>query len=158
MPARLQKVPIDIERIRELVPHAGTMCLLERVIDYSAHSIHCRTRSHADPANPLRRSGHLSSVCGIEYAAQAMALHDALKHSFTTETQAKSSKLGRPRHGYLVSVRQVDCHTRYLDTIAAALDVRADHVFGDASGMVYSFKVNAGEILLITGRASVMLG
>jgi len=158
MPARHQKVPIDIERIRELVPHAGTMCLLERVVDCSAESIHCETRSHMDPANPLRSKGHLSSICGVEYAAQAMALHSALRPPGTADTQAQSSKSGRPRHGYLVSVREIHCHTRYLDAITATLDVRADYVFGDASSMVYSFAVTAGDTVLVTGRASVMLG
>ncbi len=74
----MQFVPIDAERIRKLVPHAGNMCLLERVVACDAASIRCETRSHLDQSNPLRRNGHLASICAIEYAAQAMALHGAL--------------------------------------------------------------------------------
>ena len=32
----------------------------------------------ADPANPLRAEGRLGAAAGIEYAAQAMALHGSL--------------------------------------------------------------------------------
>lgn len=150
-------MPIDIERIRTLVPHAGAMCLLEQVISCSAESIQCETSSHLNPANPLRRNGHLSGICGIEYAAQAMALHGALRSTGAAGTQMGSPQLERPRHGYLVSVRGIECQTRYLDTIATPLKVHANHVFGDASSMVYSFAVASGEKALVTGRAAVML-
>jgi len=70
---------IDAGSIRELIPHAGTMCLLEHVVAFDDTSIRCETRSHLDVNNPLRYKGRLSSLCGIEYAAQAMALHGALK-------------------------------------------------------------------------------
>ncbi len=159
-------MPIEIDRIRELIPHSGKMCLLERVLDYSTQSIRCETRSHLDQANPLRRNGHLSSICGIEYAAQAMALHGSLRspERSTASVSApdvepeRRSKPNRPRHGYLVNVRETHCHTRYLDEFSTALDVSAEFVFGDASGMIYTFVVTAGETSLVTGRAAVMLG
>ena len=147
-------MPIEIDRIRKLIPHSGTMCLLERVLDYGTQSIRCETRSHLDPANPLRRNGHLSSISGIEYAAQAMGLHGALKQSAATAAsvhapnvaQKRPSRPNRSRHGYLVSVRETHCHTRYLDEFSAALDVSAEFVFGDTSGMIYTF--------VVTGRAN----
>ena len=78
MPPARPHLPIEVGRIRELLPHAGSMCLLERVVECDAKSIRCETRTQVDRANPLRRDGPLSSVCAIEYAAQAMALHGAL--------------------------------------------------------------------------------
>ncbi len=81
---------IDVNRIRELVPHAGAMCLLESVVQYDDQSICCETSSHLGAHNPLRYKGRLSSLCGIEYAAQAMALHGALK-SGAFETDALKS-------------------------------------------------------------------
>jgi predicted hotdog family 3-hydroxylacyl-ACP dehydratase len=86
---------IDANRIRELIPHAGTMCLLERVVGCDQTSIRCETRSHQNDNNPLRYKGRLSSVCGIEYAAQAMALHGALK-SGAIDTSALRSGAPMP--------------------------------------------------------------
>jgi predicted hotdog family 3-hydroxylacyl-ACP dehydratase len=180
-------VPIDVERIRELVPHAGKMCLLERVVDCDTASIRCETRSHLDRANPLRRNGHLSSVCAIEYAAQAMALHGALmapgdngaltapehsgaltapKHngaptapelSGALNATAPSGATGGVRRGYLASVRDMRCHTHYLDEYTAELIVSAKLMFEESSRMIYSFTVTAGETELVTGRAAVIL-
>lgn len=81
---------IDAHRIRELIPHAGSMCLLQHVIEHDDTSIRCETRSHLDAYNPLRYKGRLSSLCAIEYAAQAMALHGALR-SGAPETSALRS-------------------------------------------------------------------
>ena len=156
MPATSQKMPVCIDRIRDLVPHAGKMCLLEKVVKFSVESILCETHSHMDPGNPLRRNGHLSSVCAIEYAAQAMALHAGL--GFASSNSAAAANSDPRQHGYLVSVRQIRCHTRFLDAVTGALEVRADYVFGDAASMVYSFSVTAGKATLVTGRAAVMLG
>ncbi|UCH47341.1 MAG: hydroxymyristoyl-ACP dehydratase [Betaproteobacteria bacterium] len=154
-------VPINVERIRELVPHAGKMCLLERVLACDATSICCETRSHLDRANPLRRNGHLSSVCAIEYAAQAMALHGALtapEHNGALTAPAAGDATESARHGYLASVREMHCHARYLDQYTDELIVSARLIFDESSRMIYSFRVAAGETELVTGRAAVVLG
>ncbi|MGH7122490.1 MAG: phosphotransferase, partial [Acetobacteraceae bacterium] len=61
-----------------MIPHAGAMCLLDHVTEWSATGIRAVARSHLDPVNPLRRNGRLSAICGSEYALQAAALHGAL--------------------------------------------------------------------------------
>jgi len=66
------------EHILGLIPHQGTMCLLDRVLDWSAGEIVCAASSHLAPDNPLRRDGRLGAICGIEYGLQAAALHGAL--------------------------------------------------------------------------------
>ncbi len=60
------------------LPHAGRMCLLERLEFWDGDSITCIATSHRDADNPLRRGGRLHAVAGVEYAAQAMALHGNL--------------------------------------------------------------------------------
>ena len=154
-----QTGPIDIDRIRQLVPHAGRMCLLERVVEYDDLSILCETNSHLDPDNPLRHSGHLSGLCGIEYAAQAMALHGALKSPQASPPTGRKTGPATTsvRHGYLASVRDVQCSARYLDIFAAPLMIGAELVFEDASRVIYSFTIEASESELITGRAVVVL-
>ena len=36
-----------------LIPHAGTMCLLDAVLEYDARRIHATTATHAGADNPL---------------------------------------------------------------------------------------------------------
>ena len=64
--------------IAALIPHAGTMCLLDSAEAWTQDGIVCRAGSHLAPGNPLRRDGRLSALCGCEYGFQAAALHGAL--------------------------------------------------------------------------------
>ena len=67
------------EAIAALLPHDGAMVLLDEATAWDEARIACSARSHRDRSNPLRREGKLSSLCGVEYAAQAMALHGKLR-------------------------------------------------------------------------------
>jgi len=66
-------VLISREAIAGMIPHAGAMHLLDGVLSWDADRIRCSSRTHRDRQNPLRMDGQLSALCGIEYAAQAMA-------------------------------------------------------------------------------------
>ena len=61
-----------------LLPHGETMCLLHAVESWDSSGIVCVAVSHCDHDNPLRRTDRLNSICGLEYAAQAMAVHVGL--------------------------------------------------------------------------------
>ena len=139
---------IGADQIRALVPHSEKMCLLECVLDWDDQSIRCETSSHLDADNPLRRRGRLSSICGIEYATQAMALHGALRSSAGTPA----------RHGYLASARDARCNTARLDGRDSPLLVSAELVFADGSRVVYSFSIECAGEALVSGRAAVVLG
>ena len=157
---------IDRERIRKMIPHAGSMCLLDKVLDFDAGSIRCETRSHLAPGNPLRREGRLTSLCGIEYAAQAMAVHGALKQIGAGDRAAGPGAPGeeqkvaplKARHGYLASVRDTRCASRYLDEHAGPLIVAAELLLDEDSRVIYAFTVSAGALTLLSGRAAVVLG
>jgi predicted hotdog family 3-hydroxylacyl-ACP dehydratase len=129
------------------IPHARTMCLLDRVLDGDAGRIVCAATSHRDPDNPLRAHGRLSAVNAIEYAAQAMALHRAFG-----ETASAA-----PTRGMLTSVRAVACHVTRLDDIEGELTIEATRISGDDSVVVYAFDVSSGARLLVSGRASAVL-
>jgi predicted hotdog family 3-hydroxylacyl-ACP dehydratase len=131
--------------IESHIPHQGRMCLLEEVIEHDAEQVRCRTGTHRSPDNPLRRHGQLGIACGIEYAAQAMAIHGAL-------VQAQ-----RPEAGFLASVREVRLSGSRLDDIAADLYCHVAHIAGDAVSAMYRFTVSAGDRILLDGRASVVL-
>ena len=127
------------------IPHAGTMCLLDRVIGVDDARIMCAASSHRDPGNPLRAHGRLSSVHAIEYAAQAMAVHRAFGDDRA------------PARGMLTSVRGVTCHVDRLDDVDGELTIEATRVSGDGNIVVYAFDVRSPTQLLATGRASAVL-
>lgn len=127
------------------IPHQGKMCLLDEVIEHDAGHVRCGSSTHRAPDNPLRRDGQLGIACGIEYAAQAMAIHGAL-------IQAE-----RPAAGFLASVRDVHLAASRLDDIDADLICSAAQVAGDAWSAMYEFTVSAGGRILVSGRASVVL-
>jgi predicted hotdog family 3-hydroxylacyl-ACP dehydratase len=123
------------------------MCLLAAVVGWSQDLISCRAVSHVDPANPLRAEGRLGAASGIEYAAQAMALHGALL----------AGVADGPRQGYLTSVRGVRLHVARLDDLPGELDVRAERISGDADHVLYRFSVSHAGDRLVEGRAAVIL-
>ncbi len=133
--------------IAGLIPHAGAMCLLDGVEDWDENRIRCVSRSHLDAGNPLRADGRLPAICGIEYAAQAMAVHGGL----AGETR------GRPRAGYLASVRGVMCLRGRLDDLEGSLFVEAVRLLGDEGRVIYEFRLWVGETEVLSGRAAVVL-
>jgi predicted hotdog family 3-hydroxylacyl-ACP dehydratase len=150
-PASLNGRVLDHQWIVAHIPHQGSMCLLDAVLEWSKQHLVCRATSHRDPANPLRQFGRLGAACGIEYAAQAMAVHGALL--------AELDQAGKQVHpGMLVSVRNVALHAAQLDDIAANLEIRVERLSGDAGMLLYAFVVQEKGRPLLDGRASVLLG
>jgi predicted hotdog family 3-hydroxylacyl-ACP dehydratase len=135
-------------QILTMIPHAGTMCLLDEVLRWDALSVQCLSRRYSWPDNPLRRAnGTLGTACGIEIAAQAMAVHGRL-------TAGEGSA---PKGGYLVSLRDVRLHAARLDTMEGDLLVNAERLLGDAKTAIYHFSLAVQETELLCGRATVML-
>lgn len=129
----------------DLIPHRGAMCLLHEVLRVDDERIACRAVNHRDPAHPLREGGMLPAVCGIEYAAQAMAVHGALKGRNTS------------RAGVLAAVRDLTLNVERLDDIADDLTVSARKLVGESGWLLYEFTLNAGARELLRGRAVVVL-
>ncbi|CAN5516659.1 phosphotransferase [soil metagenome] len=146
--------PCALQRddIARRIPHQASMCLLDRVSRWDSCQISCEANSHLAPDNPLRSHGRLGAACGIEYAAQAMAVHGALM----AEAAADEASHG-PQIGYLASVRSVMLHVERLDDLDATLLIQAERLSGDASTILYSFTVHGGPVLLLSGRAVVVL-
>ncbi len=133
--------------IAKIIPHAGAMCLLDGVVRWDATHIRCVSNSHRDTDNPLCADGQLSAVCGIEYAAQAMAVHGGLAGNIGS----------RPKAGYLVSLRDVTWQHSRLDNLAGELIVDAEQLMGDQSRVIYQFALRVGEVEVLSGRATVVL-
>ncbi len=140
--------------IADLIPHAGRMVLLDAVVEWDDAHIVCQTSMHQDRGNPLTVGGQLSAVCGIEFAAQAMAVHGAL---LMRTAAAIEDGTTRPRAGFLASVRSVELHVDRLDDVRGVVAITATREAGDAENVLYRFELRAGELSLVTGRATVVL-
>jgi predicted hotdog family 3-hydroxylacyl-ACP dehydratase len=135
---------IDHAQIAQRIPHAGRMCLLERAVAWDELSITAVAVSHTDLANPLRHAGQLSSLCAIEYAGQATALHGSL-----------ASNDGRAQVGYLASVRDVALQRTRLDDLREPLEIFAQRRGGNEAMMLYEFTVHCAKSLIASGRLAV---
>ena len=142
---------LDHAWIAQHIPHQGNMCLLDCVASWDTQSIQCRASSHRAADNPLRAFERLGSACGIEYAAQAMAIHGAL---------LAPPDRTRAHVGYLVSVRGTQLYVPRLDDIGADLLVEATCIARNDNDVLYQFSVSALELgrrMLLEGRAAVVL-
>ncbi|HZO20959.1 MAG TPA: hypothetical protein VFB37_00560 [Steroidobacteraceae bacterium] len=143
------------------IPHHGGMCLLEEVLDWDASGVRCATTTHRALHNPLRGFGRLGSACGVEYAAQAMAVHGAL---------VASASGVAARRGLLASVRGVELHVERLDDVDESLVASVERLASDDQTALYQFTLRAVESsalrvagsglpaqgrLLVSGRAAI---
>jgi predicted hotdog family 3-hydroxylacyl-ACP dehydratase len=145
------------DAIAALIPHQGTMCLLEEVLYSDEDTIVCRAVSHRDAGHPLREEDILPAVCGIEYAAQAMAVHGALSAK-AAEKEADSAGSGaRGRRGMLAAARNVVFNVERLDDIADDLIVSARKLLAEDGRLLYEFELHASGRELVRGRAAVVL-
>jgi predicted hotdog family 3-hydroxylacyl-ACP dehydratase len=132
----------------QLIPHHGTMCLLDAVQRWDDTSILCTTGSHRDVTNPLRRDNRLEAICGLEYAAQAMAVHVGL---------LKQGKERRLVVGYLGAVKDLMLRAARMDDLTGDLTVQTTRLTGEESSFIYAFRVSAERQELMEGRASIFL-
>lgn len=133
--------------IERLLPHVGAMRMIDAVVRWSDDDIECLAESHRNPANPLWIDDRLPAACGLEYGAQAMAIHGALV----------AGREDKPRVGLLVAAHDLLWRVTRLDTVAGALTIRARRLLGSPQQVAYEFDVLDGARSLVSGRASVML-
>lgn len=138
--------------IEARIPHQGRMCLLDQVIAWNSQHIRCSTGTHRAPDNPLRAHDRLGIACGVEYAAQAMALHGALTAGASGATTSVAARVG-----LLASVREMRLNALRLDDIESDLLCEVAYVVGDGLTALYEFNLRCQAGLLLSGRASVVL-
>jgi len=136
---------IDKAQLRSLIPHTGSMCLLDSIDDWTAERIQCSTLTHRDPTNPLRRNTELAALHLVEYGAQAMAAHGALLANGAAQT------------GMLGVLRDIRFYTTRIDDLEGALRISAIRRLVRTDGLIYDFAVRTDERLLCEGRITVAL-
>lgn len=129
------------------IPHQGSMCLLDKVLEWNEKQIVCDAVGHTAHDHPLRAANRLGAANGVEYAAQAMAVHGALL----------ASQDSPPTQGYLTSVRGLTLHVNRLDDLSGPLRISAERLSGDARLILYQFQIHHVGRCLLEGRASVVL-
>jgi predicted hotdog family 3-hydroxylacyl-ACP dehydratase len=136
-------VTLDRIGIERLVPHAGAMCLLERVTDWNDTLILCAAAA-PDASHPLARDGALPAVAACEYAAQATAVHGALLDG-----------VDAPRAGMLAKLMGIELHRACFPGTAAGITVRAELLSRMDRGCLYAFAVAADGEPVAAGRLIV---
>jgi predicted hotdog family 3-hydroxylacyl-ACP dehydratase len=141
---------LNRDDILRLIPHQNGMCLLDGVRSWDAEHICCIARSHRLPGNPLRTGAGLPAACGIEYAAQAVAVHGGLKTSNEPGFHA-------PARGYLANAKDVHWQVERLDDIEADLVIEAEQLISEGGRSIYAFRIGAAGRPLLDGRVAVVL-
>lgn len=140
---------ISRAEILELIPHAGSMCLHDAVLEYDAETVLCSSQGHLSPRHPLRCNNELAALHLAEYGAQAMAIHGGL---------LVRAQGGRAAPGFLVSIRSLQLSVGRLDDLGCALHTRASRIMGGPGGWTYAFTAQSehGQPLG-SGRVTVVL-
>lgn len=132
---------------RSLIPHAGAMCLLERIVAWNEQGMTLATATHTSPVNPLRCHGRLRAIHLCEYGAQAMAVHGGLLARARGESR---------RPGLLVSLRDVALCADTIESLDGELLIEVVRLQGGAAGLQYTFRVTHRDTELARGRAAVI--
>jgi predicted hotdog family 3-hydroxylacyl-ACP dehydratase len=136
------------ERIAGLIPHTGSMCLIERIEHWDDSGVRLATATHRDPKNPLAGPRGLRAIHLCEYGAQAMAVHGGLVARARGE---------RPQPGLLVLLRDVALACDFVHDLEGELQVGARRLHAGASAWQYEFRVTHAGRILAQGRATVSL-
>jgi predicted hotdog family 3-hydroxylacyl-ACP dehydratase len=138
---------IDKVAIRHLIPHAGTMCLIDSVSAWDVSRIVCASNSHRHTDHPLRRDGVLAALHAFEYGAQAAAIHGGLL----------AARAGRPiPRAWLGSLRDARLDSDRLDTIIAPLEIGAELLLSEDGNAIYRCRVAADGKPIAEARVTIM--
>ena len=129
--------------VEEVVPHAGPMVLLTRVLEHENEHTVCEAEAGAHALAP-DPGGAEPAWMGLEYMAQCVAAHAGLLGRASGEP---------PRVGFLLSVRRLEIRALYFRR-GQRLVVSAHRVWGVTKGLVsFDCELRDGESggLLVRG-------
>lgn len=146
----LQNNPLTHQAIEHLLSHTGSMSLLNEILSADKDSLTATAISHLESNNPLRAEGSLSTVNGIEYAAQAMAVHGALlaQHSGAEYSTQK---------GYIATVRNIEINKPFFPETEGVLLIQVRLLMSNDNGFTYEFHINYKQDEFISGKITVFL-
>jgi predicted hotdog family 3-hydroxylacyl-ACP dehydratase len=139
-------VPLQHDEIARLLPHKGAMCLLDNALDCNAESIRCLADA-ARPGHPLRDAAGVSVVHGVEYGAQAAALHQMITRP----------ELRGATGGMLLQMRNVEFSADYLDRLPQPLTITARCAMASSELARYFFAIHSANVLASQGELTLKL-
>jgi predicted hotdog family 3-hydroxylacyl-ACP dehydratase len=114
---------MNMPDIRSLIPHAGPMVLLDRVISADEESLCAEVTIRSDTL--FCSDGGVGAWVGIEYMAQAIGAWAGY---------AARRRGGAPRLGFLLGTRRYDCR-RPIFLLGSQLRVHVHRVFQNENGL-----------------------
>ena len=114
------------DQFEKLIPHAGAMLMIDAVTAWDEEKICCSSRCHRAQDNPLRKDGRLSAHHGIEFAAQAAAIHGGLLSDGETVPLRA-----------LAAVRQAKFARPWLDDLGGDLEITSSLIMLDQNAAIY---------------------
>ncbi len=140
----------DCDAIYALIPHSGSMRLLDTVTIESEQQAFARATSHHNVDNPLRVDGYLPSFHALEYAAQVIAVHGVVNLADHKKHDAM----------FVAAFRDVSLSIAPLDAVKAQpLDIYVSLTAAIPGSWSYAFHVNVKNndelIEIARGRAFV---
>jgi predicted hotdog family 3-hydroxylacyl-ACP dehydratase len=116
--------------IRDLVPHGGPMCLLDRLIEADQETAVCSLQIRPD--SPFLEAQGIPAYVGLEYLAQAVAAHGGVF----------AARNGQPiRTGFLLGSPRLKTETAYF-TPGQKLRVTVSRDFEDGEMTRYSGEIH----------------
>jgi len=112
-----------IPDIRSLLPHAGPMVLLERVVSVDEESLLAEVCIR--PGSLFCRAGGVGAWVGIEYMAQAIGAWSGYAARLRGEA---------PKLGFLLGTRRYECR-RPIFVLGSRLRVHVQRVFQNENGL-----------------------
>jgi predicted hotdog family 3-hydroxylacyl-ACP dehydratase len=113
----------DLPDIRALVPHAGPMVLLDRVVSVDAESVCAEVRIKKDSL--FYADGGVGAWIGLEYIAQAIAAYAG----YHAALRGEAVKIG-----FLLGTRRYDC-VRPAFALGSLIQIRARRVLQNDDGL-----------------------
>ena len=143
---------LDRAWIEAHIPHKGRHVSAGRGrrVGCGAHQLPRQRSSRG--RTPAASHGRLGIACGIEFAAQAMAVHGALVGD---ALEPREGPVSKPLAGNLASVRGVRLHVARLDDVQSVLICDARRIAGDRGSILYEFELRSATTPLLSGRAAV---
>lgn len=114
---------MDLPNIRDLVPHAGRMVLLDRVVSVDAETLCAEVRIRADSLFCL--DGGVGSWVGLEYMAQAIGAYAG----YTARLRGEPVK-----RGFLLGTRRYEC-LRSFFAVGTLLRIHIQRLLQGANGL-----------------------
>jgi len=134
---------VEIER---LLPQKGAMCLIDAALEVTADGIVCLANVRTD-GHPLGEVQGVPALHGVEYGAQAAALHRLIHNG----------EQGKVIGGLLLQVRDLHFFVDHLDRLPQPLRISARCAMASSEIARYIFEIRAGDLLASRGELTLKL-